>query len=242
MDCFASPAMTALAAIFFQRLSADAHWRFAIPFYMIYVISYQIGTSRGRPDSRDRCKPPSGGHLHRPADRGAGSTRRHRDAGDQYPAALAAADGGVPESVERGGHLRHHHLPCGVRGRPARGRTDFGPLWPALAGADRFCRVLRWQRLVRSRDRPAQSPDRPRRPGLRRLCDFRAVTRDRPRHVLRRRTGARDGADHDRDGGRPRLLAAARRRARSLFRLAFRIRARRGLCRARRDRLRHGAG
>jgi hypothetical protein len=37
--------------------------------------------------------------------------------------------------------------------------------------------------------------------------------------------GARDGADHDRDGGSPRLLAAARRRARALFRLAIGIRA-----------------
>ena len=58
----------------------------------------------------------------------------------------------------------------------------------------------------------------------------RAIARDlftgagaRPRH----------GADHDRDGGSARFLAAARRRARSLFRLAFRIR----LCRSvRRDR------
>ena len=37
--------------------------------------------------------------------------------------------------IERGGDLRHHHLPRGVRGRPARGRTDFGPLRTALAGA-----------------------------------------------------------------------------------------------------------
>ena len=56
----------------------------------------------------------------------------------------------------------------------------------------------------------------------------RAIARDM---FSGRRTGARDGADHDRDGGGPRLLAAARRRARPLFRLAFRICARRRLCR-----------
>ena len=52
--------------------------------------------------------------------------------------------------------------------------------------------------------------------------------------------GARDGADHDRDGGGARLLAAARRRARSLFRLAFRIRLRRR-CLRRSARIAYGA-
>ena len=141
--------------------------------------------------------------------------------------------------IERCGHLGHHHLPCGIRGRPARGRADFGPLRPPLAGLDRLCGVLCRQRLVRARDRSAEPADRPRDPGRRRLRHFRAVARDRPRHVLRRRAGARDGADHDRDGGSARLLAAARRRARSLLWLALRIRARCRLCRARRPRLRH---
>ena len=141
--------------------------------------------------------------------------------------------------IERGGHLGHHHLPGGVRGRPARGRADLGPLRPPLAGADRLCGFLRRQHLVRPRHRSAEPVDRPRDPGGRRLRHLGAVPRDRPRPVLGRGAGARDGADHDRDGGGARLLAAARRRARSLFWLAFRIRARRSLRRARRPRLWH---
>ena len=136
--------------------------------------------------------------------------------------------------IECGGHLSHHDFPRRVRARPARGRADLGPLWPALAGADRLCGVLRRQHLVRPRHRPAEPSDRPRHPGRRRLRDLGAVARDRPRPVLRRGAWPRDGADHDRDGGGARLLAAARRRARSLFRLALRIRLCRGLRRARR--------
>ena len=183
--------------------------------------------------------PRAGGLLHRPADRGAGGAGRDRHARDQHPAAVAAADGGVAERHQRGGHLGHHHLPGGVRARPARGRADLGPLRPPLAGVDRLCRFLCRQRLVRPRHRSARPPDRPRHPGGRRLRDFGAVPRHRPRSVLGRRTGARDGADHDRDGGGARLLAAARRRARPLFRLALRIRVRRRLRRARRPRLWH---
>ena len=165
------------------------------------------------------------------ADRGAGGPCRHRDARDQHPAAVAAADGGVAECHECRGHLGDHDLPCGIRARPARGRADLGPLRPTLAGADRVCRVLCRQRLVRPCHRPAGPVDRPRHPGGRRLRHLGAVARHCPRHVLRRGAGPRDGADHDRDGGRPRLLAAARRRARSLFRLAIRIRVGRRLCR-----------
>ena len=55
-----------------------------------------------------------------------------------------------PERLERGGHLRDHGFPRGVRDRPARGRADLGSLRPALAGADRICGVLRRQHLVRA--------------------------------------------------------------------------------------------
>ena len=100
----------------------------------------------------------------------------------------------------------------------------YGRRWPVLTG---FAVFLRRQHLVRPRHRPAGPVDRPRHPGRRRVLDLGAVARHRPRSLQRRGAGPRHGADHDRDGGRARLLAAARRRARSLFRLAFRIR----LCR-----------
>ena len=89
------------------------------------------------------------------ADRGAGRAGGDRDARDQHPAAVAAADGGVAEGLDRGGDVGDHGLPRGVRGWPARGRADLGPLRPALAGADRLCRVLCRQHLVRACHRPA---------------------------------------------------------------------------------------
>ena len=86
-------------------------------------------------------------------------------------------------------HLGHHDFPGGVRRGTARGRADLGSLWPALAGAERLCGVLRRQHLVRARHRPAEPSDRPRHPGRRRLRDLGAVARDRPRSVLRRGAG-----------------------------------------------------
>ena len=112
------------------------------------------GTRHDRPDRRDRRPAPRRGVLDRPADRRSGRPCRDRHARHQHPAAVAAADGGVAERHQRGGHLGHHHLSCRIRGRPARGRADLGPLRPPLAGADRIRRVLRRQHLVRARDRP----------------------------------------------------------------------------------------
>ena len=171
--------------------------------------------------------PRSGGLLDLPADRRARRAGGDRNAGHQHPAAVAAADGGVAAGVDRRGDGVDHRVPRGIRARPARGRADLRSLRPALAGAGGLCGVLRRQHLVRPRHRPAEPADRPRHPGRRRLLDLGAVARHRPRPVHRPGARPRHGADHDRDGGGARLLAAARRRARSCFRLALRIR----LCR-----------
>ena len=68
-------------------------------------------------------------------------------------------------------------------------------------------------------------------------CSTSVLSRAIARDCSPARHWPRDGADHDRDGGGARLLAAARRRARSLFRLAFRIRLCRRVCSPRRHRL-----
>ena len=140
------------------------------------------------------------------------------------------------ERFERGGHLRDHGFPRGVCARPARGRADLGSLRPALAGADGICGVLAGSIWCGLRPRPAglligrasrlPAPARPR------CCraPSPAISSAAPRWP-------RDGADHDRHGGGARLFAAAGRRARSLFRLALRIRFCRGFRRDRRHRL-----
>ena len=142
------------------------------------------GSFHDRPDCRSHCRNTSSRSLpDRPANRRARSTGGDGNAGHQYPAALAATDGDIAEGVERGGHLCHHGVPRGIRARPARGRTDFGSLRPALAGADRFRGVPVGKHLVRPRRQPACSPRRPRHPGRRRLRDIGAVARHRPRPV-----------------------------------------------------------
>ena len=102
----------------------------------------------------------------------------------------------------------------------------YGRRWPVLAGFAVFLAGSIWCGLAN--DLPSLLTGRVIQ-ARRRLRDLGAVARHRPRSVLRRGAGARDGADHDRDGGSARLLAAARRRARSLFRLARRIRLCRGV-------------
>jgi len=101
----------------------------------------------------------------------------------------------------------------------------------ALAGLDRLRRVLCRQRLVRL-PLTAQSPDRPRDPG-RRAWPPRAVAAI-ARDLFSGAALARAMALIMIAMGPPRLLAFARRRARSLFRLAFRILPSSPLCGARR--------
>jgi len=113
-------------------------------------------------------------------------------------------------NLSSGGHVSHHHFPCGVRHRPARGRADLGSLRPALAGADGLCGVPRRQYLVRTGQRSAEPADRPRHPGHRRMRDLGAVARDCQRSLRRPGACARHGPDHDRDGSGARILAAAR--------------------------------
>jgi hypothetical protein len=97
----------------------------------------------------------------------------------------------------------------------------YGRRWPVLIGFAVFLAGSIWCGLADNL--PSLLTGRVH-SGCRRLLDIGAVARHRPRPVQRCGAGPRDGADHDRDGGRPRLLAAARRRARSLFWLALRIR------------------
>src|SRR5438445_809520 len=184
---------------------------------MIYNIQFDRGSFHGRPDRcNDRRRAECGAFLDIVTNRGPRGTGGDRNACHQYLAAFAAADGSVTESIDRGGHFRHHGFPRRVRPRPARGRTDLGSLWPALAGADGLCGVLRRQHLVRPRAGPAEPSGRPRHPGRRRLRHLGAVARHCPRSLLWRGARPRDGADHGCDGGGARLLAAARRRARSI--------------------------
>src|SRR6266850_1767881 len=160
-----------------------------------FIIS---GSFHDRPDRcNDRHRPtpgslldPPGSLFDLPADRGPGRIGGNGNAGHQYPAALPAADGGVAPCLDRGGDVVDHGIPRGVRARPARGRPDLGSLRTALAGVDRICGIPCRQRLVRPRHRPAEPPDRPRRPGRRRLLDLGAVARHRPRSLQRRGAGA----------------------------------------------------
>src|SRR6267142_471190 len=182
-------------------------WSFPGLVYMISIISYLTGTLHDRPGRcNDRHRPAPGSIFDLPADRGARSTGSDRNPCHQYPAAVAAADGGVAPCLDRGGDGVDHGFPRGIRDRAIGGGADLGSLRPALAGADGLCGVLRRQHLVRPRHRLAEPFDR-------------------PRH----------------QGRRPRLLAVAWRRARPLFRLAFRIRLCRRVRGLRRHRLWRGA-
>src|SRR6266849_2870462 len=122
--------------------------------YPVLYDTYHVkmtGSFHGRPDRNDRHSTAPGSLFDLRANRDPRSPFGDRNAGHQYPVAFAAADGCVIESIDCGGHLRHHGFPRGVRARPARGRTDFGSLWPTLAGTDGLCGVLRRQHLVRPR-------------------------------------------------------------------------------------------
>src|SRR6266571_3682434 len=106
MDCFAALAMTVLETFFFQiRLPTPYRFPSAV-LYDIHHFIFKPEAPNGRPDPRDRRITPPGGLLHRASDRGARWPRRHRDAGDQYPAAVATADGGFAECDECCGNIR----------------------------------------------------------------------------------------------------------------------------------------
>src|SRR5260370_14645506 len=97
---------------------------------MYHVIS--DGSFDGRPErSNNRHRPDPGSLLQFPADNGPRRIGGDGNAGHQYPVAVAAADGGVPQSVERGGHLGHHDLPRRVPAPPTPGPSDLRSLPPA---------------------------------------------------------------------------------------------------------------
>src|SRR5260370_32595071 len=117
---------------------------------VLYDIHHLISTGRlhDRPGHcNDRHRPAPGSIFDLPADRGPRSTGGDRNPCHQYPAAVAAADGGVAPCLDRGGDVVDHGFPRGIRDRAIGGWADLGSLRPALAGADRlavFCAGSIW--------------------------------------------------------------------------------------------------
>src|SRR5260370_7324035 len=134
---------------------------------VLYDIHHVIltGSLHDRPGRcNDRHRPAPGSLFDLPADRGPRTTGGDRNPCHQYPAAVAAADGGVAPCLDRGGDVVDHGFPRGIRDRAIGGWAGLGSLRPALAGADRLCGVLRPPHLVRPRHPLAVSFYRPRHP------------------------------------------------------------------------------
>jgi DHA1 family bicyclomycin/chloramphenicol resistance-like MFS transporter len=114
----------------------------------------------------------------------------------------------------------------------------YGRRWPVLTGFAVFCAGSIWCGLAT--DLPGLLTGRVIQAAG--ACATSVLSRAIARDLFSGAAlGPRDGADHGCDGGGARLLAAARRRARPRFRLAFRIRLCRNLCGDRRDCLWRGA-
>src|SRR5229473_5963089 len=122
-----------------------------VPSSVLYDIHHFISdrSRHDRPDRLDdRDRPAPRNLLDLPASSGARGAGGDGNAGHQYPAAVAAADGDVAACLDRRCDVLDHGIPRGVRGRTTPRRADLGSLWPALAGADGLCGVLRRQHLV----------------------------------------------------------------------------------------------
>src|ERR1700730_3149261 len=113
MDCFAALAMT--VPPFFEVSSP-------VLYDMYHFISDR--SRHDRPDRLDdRHRPAPRNLLDLPASSGARGPGGDGAAGHQYPAAVAAADGGVAACLDRRCDVLDHGIPRGVRGRTTCGRA-----------------------------------------------------------------------------------------------------------------------